>query len=103
MIGEKLRDIRKKQRLTQEETARKIGVSIKTYKNWEAGSFPSLQGFYDICKTLHVSADCLLGLDKYRIIFNDDLPAEDHELLCALIQSDISVIGGTIALLFAPP
>lgn len=92
MIGEKLREIRKKLKLTQEEAAKKIGVSLKTYKNWEAGALPSLQNFYDICKTLHVSADFLLGLDQYRIIYTDNLPVEEHNLLSALIQSVISVI-----------
>lgn len=46
IIGRKAQDYRKKElKLTQEEVAKKIGVTTQTIKNFEAGRFHSAKVF----------------------------------------------------------
>jgi len=60
-----LRIYRKKMRMSQAELASFLGLSQRTISHYENGSAePSLQSLYEICTTLQVSADELLGLNK---------------------------------------
>jgi len=38
--GKALQTWRKRNGLTQEEVAKELGVHVRTYRRWEAGSFP---------------------------------------------------------------
>ena len=60
-----LRKYRKEKRMSQAELASFLGLSQRTISHYENGSAePSLQSLYEICTTLQVSADELLGLNK---------------------------------------
>ncbi|MBE5763879.1 MAG: helix-turn-helix transcriptional regulator [Clostridiales bacterium] len=59
-----LRKYRKEKRMSQAELASFLGLSQRTISHYENGSAePSLQSLYDICNTLQVSADVLLGIN----------------------------------------
>lgn len=55
--------------LTQKEMANKLGISYRTYQNYELTSEnnrePDLKTLCKISEILSVSVDYLLGIDKY--------------------------------------
>jgi transcriptional regulator with XRE-family HTH domain len=58
----RLRDLRNKRDLTQEEVAQKIGVSRVTYTRWECGLVaPSVQDLIKLADFFNVSVDYLIG------------------------------------------
>ena len=62
-IGKRIRELRKKNDLTQEKLADYLGVSYQAVSKWETGiSSPDLSLIGPLTKLLHVSADELLGL-----------------------------------------
>ena len=61
IMGDRVKDLRKKKRLTQERFAEKIGVSVQYVSEIERGiSMPSMQVFVKILEVLDASADYLL-------------------------------------------
>ena len=64
-IGERIKDQRKKNDLTQEKLANYLNVSYQAISKWECGvSSPDLALIGPLTKLLHVSADELLGLNE---------------------------------------
>ena len=59
--GERIRQLRQTQRLTQAEVAESIGVSTSLYSKMESGFRGVSSGVLDgVCKVFHVSADYIL-------------------------------------------
>ncbi|MBQ8388657.1 MAG: helix-turn-helix transcriptional regulator [Clostridia bacterium] len=74
-IGEKIKELRKKNDLTQEKLADYLCVSYQAVSKWECGlSSPDLSLIGPLTKLLHVSADELLGLK------NDSIDSRREEL-----------------------
>jgi len=64
-IGEKIKEYRKKNDLTQEKLADYLCVSYQAVSKWETGvSSPDLALIAPLTKLLHISADELLGLNQ---------------------------------------
>ena len=64
-IGEKIKELRKKNDLTQEKLADYLCVSYQAVSKWETGiSSPDLSLIAPLVKLFHVSADELLGLNE---------------------------------------
>ena len=77
IFGRSLKVSRKKQHLTQEACAEMLELSLSYYKDIERGrSVPSLGVYYNICRTLNLSADKC-------IFFGNNLPddSSSQELL----------------------
>jgi len=63
MYNEKLRELRKKKNLTQEELAEKINVSRQTIVKWESGeSEPSISIAKDIAEIFGVTVEEMTGI-----------------------------------------
>lgn len=61
IMGDRVKELRKKRRLTQEQLAEKIGVSLQYVSEIERGlSMPSMQVFLKLLEVLDASADYLL-------------------------------------------
>ena len=61
IMGDREKELRKKRRLTQEQLAEKIGVSLQYVSEIERGlSMPSMQVFLKLLEVLDASADYLL-------------------------------------------
>ena len=59
-----LKQIRKKSNKTQSETARYLGITLRTYQNYEGGkSEPSMPQFINMANFFMVSLDELVGRD----------------------------------------
>jgi len=64
-IGKKIKELRKKNDLTQEKLADYLCVSYQAVSKWETGvSSPDLSMIAPLAKLLHTSADELLGLNE---------------------------------------
>ncbi len=51
--------------LSKRKFAESIGVSAMSVSDWTTGKIqPNAESIYLICKTCHISADYLLGLDE---------------------------------------
>lgn len=61
-LGEKLKDMRKKAGLTQEELAEKLSVSRQAITKWESDKgLPNIESLQSISKLFNVSIDYLLN------------------------------------------
>lgn len=80
-IGEKIKELRKKNDLTQEKLADYLCVSYQAVSKWECGlSCPDLSLIAPLTKLLHVSADELLGLTNDGIdTRREELEMEERE------------------------
>ena len=63
MFSAKLKDLRKKNSLTQEQLAEKLNVSRQAVAKWESGAgLPDIENLKNISLVFHVSTDSLLGI-----------------------------------------
>ena len=77
-LGKRIRDARKKKRLTQQQVAEKIGVEPSHISNVERGiTKPSLKAVVDIAEVLSVTVDSLVydSLSQERSHYLDSLEA----------------------------
>lgn len=66
-LGERISEYRQNRNMTQEELAAKLGVTPQAVSKWERGaSSPDIGIVTELCTSLGVSADSLLGLDAER-------------------------------------
>ena len=64
-IGEKLKEIRKENNLSQTKLGEMLGTTQDTISLWELNkSLPDILMLYKICSLFNISADYLLGLKE---------------------------------------
>ena len=62
IVGQRLKEFRKNNKLTQEKLANKLNIARSALANYERGrNIIATPFLYTICKEYHVSADYLLG------------------------------------------
>ncbi|MBR5232247.1 MAG: helix-turn-helix transcriptional regulator [Clostridia bacterium] len=84
MIGERLKEIRKDHKHTQQQLAELLKVSVSTVQSWEQDkSDPSHELLVAICRMYSASSDFLLGLTDDDPLFrkDDPLTPENHSAL----------------------
>ena len=80
-IGQRIKELRRKNDLTQEKLADFLGVTYQSVSKWETGiTYPDLSMIGPLTRLLHISSDELLGLndatqDERKAFFD----AEYHE------------------------
>ena len=88
MIGNRINELRKKRGFSQSELARKLHVSVKSVKQWEAEiSNPSVENLIALAKLFSVSADYLIGIENRECIFLGELSLSDRKKLNAIVQA----------------
>lgn len=61
-----IKELRRKEEMTQREVAEKIGVRYQSYQAYELGlSLPSLENFIKLADLFEVSLDYLIGRKDY--------------------------------------
>lgn len=86
-LGEKLKELRLERKMTQEQLASRLGLVKGSISAYEQGTkYPSLEVLANLCRTLNVSADYLLGLSDDTKIRNSVLTDEQQKLLRGLIK-----------------
>ena len=67
-LGEKIKDLRKKANISQEELAEKVGVSRQAVTKWESDSgLPDIENLKNIASLFNVSIDELLDYKKQLV------------------------------------
>ena len=75
LMGERIKSVRTKQKLTLEKLSEKVGISRNFLWEIEDGrKAPALQTLCGICRELNVSADYLLG---FSAVYSRAVGAED--------------------------
>lgn len=81
-FGEKLKNLRKSENLTQKQLAERIGVAKSIVSYYESGHrYPSYDVLVKIAHVFHVSTDYLLDMEKRRVLDVSDLPEESIAVL----------------------
>ena len=66
MYGKRIREVRMKRKLTQQNTADTLNLTLRSYQRYEKGDFePSLATLVAIADLFNVPTDYLLGRDDY--------------------------------------
>ena len=87
-IGQRIKELRKKNDLTQEKLADLLGVTYQSVSKWECGTtMPDLAMIVPLARVLHVSTDELLGMkpveqDERKAYFDSEyfqFWKKDHE------------------------
>ena len=90
-LGEKILELRKKNRLSQEQLGEKINVTRQTISNWELGeTSPNPEQLKLISKELNVSIDELLDNDIQSVLVEK---VSNTEKLAGLIIKILKIIG----------
>lgn len=64
-LGEKIKTLRKKNKISQERLAELLGVSRQAVSKWEIGSStPSTENLFHIAEIFHVSIEEMINLEK---------------------------------------
>ncbi|MBE6746817.1 MAG: helix-turn-helix transcriptional regulator [Ruminococcaceae bacterium] len=86
-IGDKIKNLRERNNMTQTEMAKKLGITRSSVNGWEMGiSAPSTQSIVELSKLFDVSTDYLLGAEKTATISISGLSNKDIELIHTIIS-----------------
>lgn len=98
-FGENLYNLRKKQKISQEKLAEKIGVSRQSVSKWENGTaYPEMNGIFELCKIFHC---------KLNDLVNDnilDFDSLDKEVKMSVVkfnkekQNKLKIVSKTISI-----
>lgn len=87
MTAERIKELRKKEGLTQSELAKKLYATRAAVNAWEMGlSVPSAQYLAALAQYFHVSADYLLGLEGSCTLDLTGLTEADVQLVHSLVM-----------------
>ena len=79
---ERLIALRTQASMTQKELGDAVGVTVMTIRNWEAGTKqPSMRAIIYLSKTLHTSADYILGMENNQIVHTMPMSRNESKLL----------------------
>ena len=68
IFGARLKELRKRNNLTQKELAEQIGIKQNSYSDWENGKTePSFENLIKLADLFEVSLDCLLGREQMKV------------------------------------
>ena len=98
-FGENLYNLRKKQKISQEKLAEKIGVSRQSVSKWENGTaYPEMNRIFELCKIFHC---------KLNDLVNDnilDFDSLDKEVKMSVVkfnkekQNKLKIVSRTISI-----
>lgn len=85
-IGIIIRQLRIEKKITQEQLARLMDVSVSTIGNWESAAlFPNTDRLVKLAEVFNVTLNYLTGIDKERTIVLDRLTLNQQNLLKTLV------------------
>lgn len=87
-FGERLKVLRKGQKLTQQELATRLGVAKSVVSYYESGDrFPSYDVLIKIARTFHVTTDYLLDIERNRTIDVTGLSEQDIAVVVSVVDA----------------
>ena len=92
-LGEKLLDLRKEKRLSQEEVADKLNVTRQTVSKWETDqSTPDFEKIMPICELYGITSNELLTGKKQEIVPGSNLGKKALGIGCGVLGYFISIV-----------
>ena len=86
-FGDKLRALRMKKNLTQNDLAARLGIVGASVSSYEKNKqYPSVEALIQLCQTFDVSADYLLGLSDDKNFNTSTLTEEQLQIVLRLIN-----------------
>ncbi|MGY3666102.1 MAG: helix-turn-helix domain-containing protein [Roseburia sp. 1XD42-69] len=86
-FAEKLKSLRKSQKLTQQELADRLGVAKSVVSYYESGDrFPSYDVLVKIAHRFHVTTDYLLDVDKIKTLNVSNLTDKQIGVITEMIE-----------------
>lgn len=86
-FGDKLKALRKGQKLTQQQLATQLGVAKSVVSYYESGErYPSYDVLVGIAKTFHVTTDYLLDVERTRTVDVSGLSDEEIGVVTTLVE-----------------
>lgn len=87
-FGEKLKQLRKGQGLSQRELAERLGVAKSVVSYYESGDrYPSYDVLVKMTRIFHVTTDFLLDIEKKRMIDVSNLTEEEIGVVVSVIRA----------------
>ncbi|MEY8335526.1 helix-turn-helix transcriptional regulator [Lachnospiraceae bacterium 47-T17] len=82
MIADKIKELRETNSMTQNEVAKRLGITRSSVNAWEMGiSVPSTMYIVELAQLFSVSADYILGLDSRTVLDISELDDESVKIL----------------------
>lgn len=86
-LGDKLKMLRKKNNLTQQQVTERLNVSKAVVSSYELSNrSPSFQTLVKIANIYNVTTDFLLGINKRKMIDITNLTSEQADIIEKLVQ-----------------
>lgn len=86
-FGEKLKNLRNGQKLTQQQLAERIGVAKSVVSYYESGDrYPSYDVLVRIARIFHTTTDYLLDIERTRIIDVTGLTDEEIAAVTSVVE-----------------
>ena len=87
MIAEKIKELGEANSMTQNEVAKRLGITRSSVNAWEMGiSVPSTMYMVQLAQLFSVSADYILGLDSRAVIDISGLDDESVRVLNDMVR-----------------
>lgn len=87
-FGEKLRNLRTSQKLTQQQLADRIGVAKSVVSYYESGDrYPSYDVLVKIARIFHTTTDYLLDVSKDKVVDVTGLSDEDISVVRTVAEA----------------
>lgn len=87
MIADKVKLLRESNNLTQNDVARRLGITRSSVNAWEMGiSVPSTMYIVELARLFSVSADYILGLEHREVLDISGLDDESVRILNGMLQ-----------------
>ena len=88
--GKFIASCRKKQKLTQEQLAEKLGITYKAVSKWETGKgLPDASIMMDLCSILEINVNDLLSGEK--VVIEQYIDKADENLIKLQKQKEIGI------------
>lgn len=88
MIGERIKELRIRNDLTQTDLAKRLQLSRSAVNAWEMGiSIPSTQYIIELATLFKTSADYILEINREESINISDLSNEEKNIIYRLVRS----------------
>lgn len=87
MIADKIKTLRESNSMTQNDIAKKLGITRSSVNAWEMGiSVPSTMYIVELANLFSVSADYLLGLDHRAVLDISGLDDDSVRILNDMVR-----------------
>lgn len=86
-MGQRLKSLRKQNRLTQRQVAARTGLAVSAISSYESGSrYPSYQTLVKLASMYHVTCDYLIGMPGSRTIDVSGLDEVEIEVVSQTVD-----------------